>query len=347
MASKGTILVTGANGGLGSAIVAHILKTPNLAFDYTAVYAVRKTETASKLQSALSRAPDGHKYDTLDVDLSSIASTKAAAKRINERVASGELPPIRALILNAGYQEGATLTMSTDEFEMTWQVNFLSNFILSLLLLQSMDKKHGRILILGSWMHDVEDPRNTSGGNTVYQDPKWQNLLPDIDAVARGRWSTPNDDPSEASGFRRYGASKLCAVMLMHELVDRVARDPALGNVSVVGLDPGGMPSDLCRRAGFMVKTVTMGFIVPLAAPLMVRLSPNGLIRPTWKSAADVIRACFEVEPPKGKLLYLNGTDELETAKDARDKGKRQPVWRYGLEVAGIKSGDSALADWQ
>ncbi len=109
MASKGTILVTGANGGLGSAIVAHILKTPNLAFDYTAVYAVRKTETASKLQSALSRAPDGHKYDTLDVDLSSIASTKAAAKRINERVASGELPPIRALILNAGYQEGATL----------------------------------------------------------------------------------------------------------------------------------------------------------------------------------------------------------------------------------------------
>ena len=132
-----------------------------------------------------------------------------------------------------------------------------------------------------------------------------------------------------------------------HELVDRVARDPALGNVSVVGLDPGGMPSDLCRRTGFMVKTVTMGFIVPLAAPLMVRLSPNGLIRPTWKSAADVIRACFEVEPPKGKLLYLNGTDELETAKDARDKGKSQPVWRYGLEVAGIKSGDSALADWQ
>ncbi len=49
----------------------------------------------------------------------------------------------------------------------------------------------------------------------MYQDPKWQNLLPDIDAVARGRWSTPNDDPSEASGFRRYGASKLCAVMLM------------------------------------------------------------------------------------------------------------------------------------
>ncbi len=44
--------------------------------------------------------------------------------------------------------------MSTDEFEMTWQVNFLSNFILSLLLLQSMDKKHGRILILGSWMHE-------------------------------------------------------------------------------------------------------------------------------------------------------------------------------------------------
>ena len=45
--------------------------------------------------------------------------------------------------------------MSDDGYEMTWQVNFLSNLLLALLLLQSMDKKHGRILIVGSWSHEL------------------------------------------------------------------------------------------------------------------------------------------------------------------------------------------------
>lgn len=41
---------------------------------------------------------------------------------------------------------------------MSWQVNYLANFILCLLLLQSMDKKHGRILIVGSWSHEQVAP---------------------------------------------------------------------------------------------------------------------------------------------------------------------------------------------
>lgn len=44
--------------------------------------------------------------------------------------------------------------MTDDGFDMTWQVNFLANMLLSLLLLQSMDKEHGRILIVGSWSHE-------------------------------------------------------------------------------------------------------------------------------------------------------------------------------------------------
>ncbi|KND89531.1 Short-chain dehydrogenase TIC 32, chloroplastic [Tolypocladium ophioglossoides CBS 100239] len=345
--STGSILVTGANGGLGSATVKHILKTPDLASKYTGLYTVRKAATASQLRAALNKAPSGHKHETLELDLSSLKSVKATAADINGRVATGALPPIRALILNAGYQEHATLTMSGDGLEMTWQVNFLANLVLSLMLLQSMDKDEGRILILGSWAHDSQDERNTMGGNAVYKDPKWQNLFPGPEALAKGTWSTPKDDASSDSGFRRYGASKLCAVMLMHELGDRIAKDPKLSNISVLGLDPGGMPSDISRRASFMTATLIMKVIVPLLALVMVRLSPNGAVRPLWKSAADVIRACFEVKAPRGKALYLNGTDEFETAKDAQDAKKRKALWEYGLKVADIKPGDTVLVDWQ
>ena len=105
MASAGTIIVTGSNGGLGSAIVENILSKPDLASNYTGVYAVRKAATATKLQAALSKAPPDHKHETIELDLGSLADVRKVAADINARVAKGDLPRIRALILNAGYQD--------------------------------------------------------------------------------------------------------------------------------------------------------------------------------------------------------------------------------------------------
>lgn len=102
---QGTVLVTGANGGLGAAIVDDIIKKPNLASNYAGVYTVRKAATATRLQKTLSYAPASHKHDVVDLDLSSLASVRTVAAEINRRVSAGELPPIRALILNAGYQD--------------------------------------------------------------------------------------------------------------------------------------------------------------------------------------------------------------------------------------------------
>lgn len=43
--------------------------------------------------------------------------------------------------------------MTHDGYEMSWQVNYLSNLILVLMLLESMDKENGRIMIISSWSH--------------------------------------------------------------------------------------------------------------------------------------------------------------------------------------------------
>lgn len=103
--SKGSIILTGANGGLGSAIVSNILQKPDLASNYTSVYTVRKAATASQLKQVLGSAPASHKHELVDLDLGSLASVRKTAAEINARVAKGELPRIRALILNAGYQD--------------------------------------------------------------------------------------------------------------------------------------------------------------------------------------------------------------------------------------------------
>ena len=150
--AKGSIVITGANGGLGSALVSRIVNT-SFGSGYYGIYTVRNPSTAKSVKTILSRAPM-HEHDLLGLDLSSLASVRSAAAEINEKIARGTVPRIRALILNAGYQDSAEQTMSGDGIDMSFQVNYLSHFLLTLLLLQSMDKEDGRILVVGSWSHE-------------------------------------------------------------------------------------------------------------------------------------------------------------------------------------------------
>ncbi|UKZ66649.1 uncharacterized protein TrAtP1_007820 [Trichoderma atroviride] len=217
--------------------------------------------------------------------------------------------------------------------------------LLSLLLLQSMDAQDGRVLFVSSWSHDIDDPRNDVMMG-AYKDTGYPTLFPGAEVLAKGQWSRPEDDPGINSGFRRYGASKLCAMMLCEELADRIAKDPKLNNISVVSLSPGTMPTSFGRRAGFLIGVVATRVIMPVLSEMSVRFSPNGMLRPSWKSAADVIRACFDIEAYKGEALHLDGTASLQIAKDAKDEAKRKELWEYGLGAAKMDEGDTALVEW-
>jgi NAD(P)-dependent dehydrogenase (short-subunit alcohol dehydrogenase family) len=149
---QGTVLVTGANGGLGSAIVSRIVNS-SLGKEYYGAYTVRSPKTAKALDAVLKKAKD-HEHGIIPMDLSSLAKVREAAALINQRVADGAMPPIRALILNAAFQENTTLTMTEDGFDTTFQVNHLSHFLFTLLILQSMDKEKGRVVVIGSWSHE-------------------------------------------------------------------------------------------------------------------------------------------------------------------------------------------------
>lgn len=155
---RGTILLTGANGSLGNAIASKILSSPDLATSYHGLYTVRRVDRAAALDSLLLRnastQQQQHAHETVALDLSRLESVREVARNINERVAAGLLPPLRAIILNAAYQEHTTQDFSPDGFDMTFQCNYLSHWLLVLLLLQSLDKEHGRVVVLGSWSHE-------------------------------------------------------------------------------------------------------------------------------------------------------------------------------------------------
>lgn len=79
--SKGTIIVTGANGTLGSAIARQIAAQPDLSAHH-GIYTVRDTAATPNLTSALARGSPNHQHDILALDLTNLADVRRLAADI-------------------------------------------------------------------------------------------------------------------------------------------------------------------------------------------------------------------------------------------------------------------------
>lgn len=149
--------MTGANGGLGSAIAAHLLSSPELAA-YHGTCTVRGAQNAPALDAALRRSRSGaatppHSSEKVSLGLSRLSSVRKVAAEINSRVSLGQIPPIRALILNAGVEESATQAWTEDGLDLTFATNYLGHWLLTMMLLWSMDRDRVRVLWVSSWSH--------------------------------------------------------------------------------------------------------------------------------------------------------------------------------------------------
>ncbi|KAI3391160.1 hypothetical protein diail_7807 [Diaporthe ilicicola] len=347
-AVNGTVLITGANGGLGSAMAEQIVSNTDFS-SYHGIYTVRNASAAPVLDSVLARGTSSRPRDVLSLDLTDLTKVRQVAEDINKRVSAGDIPPIRALILAAGFQDFGNQLWTEDGLDTTFAANYLGHWLLTLLLLKSMDKSAGRIVILGSQGHDPADPRNAR--TKAFADEKYQALVPKdaagFDAVAKGSWSPATEDSSFRGGFRRYGASKLFLIMMMHELQQRADHDPALGNLSVLGVDPGTMITGLQRLAPWFIRVL----LFQVVYPLMVWWKPDGgPVRPPARSAGHVLDAAFGAVSPDGGLpkdLYFDGGKLAETSAESRDAAKGQLVWTETVRHAGLKEGDTILVNWQ
>ncbi|KAI1359706.1 putative short-chain dehydrogenase [Xylaria arbuscula] len=273
-----TILITGANGGLGSAIVEQITSNPGYAINH-GLYTVRDPTNSPAIASALCH-DSTHACDTLKLDLNKLDNVREVAHEINTRVAKGEIPLI-----------GQSWTQSG--LDTAFAFNYLGHWLLSLLLLRASTRNQGA---------SSHDPRSAIIG--AFQDPKYQTIVSDAAGfghIARGTCL----DRSFRGGFRRYGAAKLFLIMMQHELQARMSADPALGKVSIVGvglsrmvgyrhdaaraaahpraLNPDHLPGHLPRRAREVLEAAFMEYQVPMGAYL-----DEGALRITSEESRDL-----------------------------------------------------------
>lgn len=216
---KGTILVTGANGGLGRGFITALSRSP-YAKDHRGIYLDRDDAAAQEIDTFVKtkvqpKGGSGHQYETSALDLGNLAKIRAFAASVNARVAEGSLEPIRALVLVAGYLDVAPEAskprrFTEDGHEAVWGINYLANFLLVLLLLQSVDREHGRVVMVSSWSHNPYDRRNAVTKHLGL--PEYKVQYRDTETLSKG---VEYPDEGQKAGLRRYGASKACLVMFM------------------------------------------------------------------------------------------------------------------------------------
>lgn len=331
---NGTVIVTGANGGLGSATVTELLKRKTPSYG---VYTVRNPSSSrvSGLKSLISGKKDN---EIAALDLDSLDNVREFARDINARVAAGIIPKVKCLILNAGYQDVAKMTLSKDGYEKTFQANYLSNYLLVLLLLQSMDMESGRIIPIASWTHDP----------TFYMNQDFKPEIPfwkDPKVFANPPIDNKGDEAN--AGMRRYGGSKTLIVMFMHELQRRLNNDPRLNSISILAVDPKAMATGILRSRSWLVNNLLLLFIT-IAASTSYFFGYSSLFTTTTMSAKDTVFASFDEDTlgKHPKAIYLFGREKKESYEECKDEAKGKELWEKSAEMVHLKESDTVLKQW-
>jgi len=146
------VLITGATEGVGKQTAIQLA-----AKGFSIVMMVRNKAKAEQTKKDIIALTSSAKVDYILVDLTSFKQVRAAAQKFNEKY-----DRLDVLINNAGlmYPEKK---ITEDGFELCFQVNHLSHFLLTHLVLDKLKKsKQGRIINLSSEGHKMGkfDPDN-------------------------------------------------------------------------------------------------------------------------------------------------------------------------------------------
>lgn len=172
-ASK-TVIVTGANGGLGKEIVKHIIRLGASQIIFGCRSLSRGTQAKLEIEALLKCRPD--LIQVWELDLESPKSIKSFVDKANE------LPRLDVLINNAGMQ---TLRFRSSPYdtEQTLAVNNIGTFLLAIQLVPKL-KETGQkydttphLTTVASALYDVAKYPEEHGGDIFawYKDPSHMN----------------------------------------------------------------------------------------------------------------------------------------------------------------------------
>jgi len=197
------VIVTGANSGIGKATAAQLSD-----LGATVVLACRCKERGKAALDELS-CVDGRCFDLMRLDLADLDNVRAFAAAFAKKY-----DHLDALINNAGVL-GRHRAETKQGFELSFGVNYLGAFLLTMLLLPLLEKsEQGRVVMMTSIAHGWGDVR--------FNDLNYK----------RGY-----------NRFAAYGHSKLCCLLITRSLAEKLRARGSL--VTINAVHPGIVATDI------------------------------------------------------------------------------------------------------
>jgi light-dependent protochlorophyllide reductase len=283
-----TVIITGANAGLGLECARSILERDDSWHVVLAVRDPRRGEAAVTELGATQRCT------VMQCDLGSLASVGGFL----EAFAGAGLPPLQAVVCNAGLQVVDGTQRTADGVEMTFGVNHLGHFALVRGLLEHLEAP-ARIVVVSSGTHDPA--KFTGMPKPVY-----------TSAEDLAHPATP------VEGRRLYTTSKLCNVLFAYEL-DRRLGQGARG-ITVTAFDPGLMPGSGLAREYAPLQKFAWQYLFPV-----LRVLPN--VNSSRGSGRRL--AALAVDPSFDGVTgaYFEGGKAIRSSEDSYDAAKALDLW--------------------
>lgn len=197
------VIVTGANSGIGKATAASIADR-----GATVILACRSKERGEAAQSEL-RCVAGRCVELMHLDLADLDSVRSFASAFAKRYSR-----LDVLVNNAGIL-GRRRAETRQGYEMSFGVNYLGPFLLTLLLLPLLEKsEQGRVIMMSSVAHGWVDIR--------FQDLNFKHGY---------------------NRFLAYGHSKLCNLLFTRSLTQRLRSRGS--RVTINAVHPGIVATDI------------------------------------------------------------------------------------------------------
>jgi NAD(P)-dependent dehydrogenase (short-subunit alcohol dehydrogenase family) len=293
-------IITGASTGLGLHCAQTLLEIDP---SWHVVLAVRDPIRGA---AAIRQLGYPDRCTLIELNLASLESVRG----FTQNVKTAELPPLQAIVCNAGVQVVSSMQQTVDGFEMTFGVNHLGHFALVQGLREQLTPP-ARIVVVSSGTHDPS--KHTGMPHPVY-----------TSAVELARPSISADDSD--AGRRRYTTSKLCNVLFAYELdrcLDRGAR-----GITVNAFDPGLMPGSGLARDYPPLQRFAWRFLLPA-----LRVLPS--VRSTRTSGRHLAQLVSDARFHGVTGRYFDGLKPTRSSPDSYNPAKASDLWQTSQHLTG------------
>ncbi len=289
--STRTAIITGASAGLGLECARALLASDA---SWHVVLAVRDPARGA---AGVAELGEPERCTVLEMDLASLRSVRGFV----ETVRAAQLPPLHAIVCNAGIQVVSGTEMTDDGVETTFGVNHLGHFALVQGLLDDLDRP-ARIVCVSSGTHD---PAKHTGMPAPYY-------------TSAADLAHPPADASAGDGRRRYTTSKLCNVLFAYELDRRLGHGEQ--GVTVNAFDPGLMPGSGLARDYPPLQRLAWRYLLPA-----LRVLPG--VRSTRTSGRYLAALAGDARFDGVTGQYFAGSKPIRSSADSYNRGKALDLW--------------------